>query len=89
MNKYAQFINEKEIYYAPKNYRLPDGRLIVNFNRSVACMVKYGFKLVKDERPIYNYETHYITLDKYVEEGECIRITYKTIKIPIYEEVEQ
>lgn len=86
MDRYAQLKEDGALYYAPKTYILPDGRRIINFDRAIPWLKKYGFKLVKDERPVYNYETHYIEVDKYIEEEDCIRVVYVIKDAPIWEE---
>lgn len=86
MDRYAQIKEDGTLYYAPKTYILPDGRRITNFDRATPWLKKYGFKIVIDERPEHDYNTHYIQLDKYIEEDDCIRITYIVLEIPLMKE---
>lgn len=82
MDKYAKLKEDNTLYYAPVNYKLEDGRIIANFNKSVKMMVRYGFKLVVEEMPEYNYNTHYIEINNCIEEDNCIRVIYIAVEIP-------
>ncbi|WP_294402664.1 hypothetical protein [uncultured Clostridium sp.] len=78
-SKYARLKNG-QLEYATKNWRTDDGKLIVNFTKSPAFMLRYGFKEVIDEIPEYNYETHYITFKEYIEEATIIKVTYDIVE---------
>lgn len=64
------------LQYAPNNYTTSTGSLILNFNKSISAMRSHGFKELIDIRPSYNPETHYISIDKYIENDESIMINY-------------
>lgn len=81
MDKYAKLKEDNTLYYAPVNYKLEDGRIIANFNKSVKMMVRYGFKLVIEEIPEYDYRTHYLGIGECIEEENSIRVIYETILI--------
>lgn len=72
-------LNNGVLEYAPINYTLSDGRVIVNFNKSEVLMKKYGFKLVVDEKPIFNQDTEYLVITGYNEQETTITVLY-TIK---------
>lgn len=69
-------LNEGVLEYAPTNYTLSDGRVIVNFNKSEVLMKKYGFKEVLDNQPIYNQDTECIAISGYVETDMNIIVNY-------------
>lgn len=75
---YAKLLNGV-LEYAPVNYTLSDGRAIVNFNKNEVLMKKYGFKLVVDEKPIYNQDTEYLVITGYNEQETTVTVLY-TIK---------
>lgn len=65
--------------YVPTNYTTPSGSLIVNFNKNVSLMKRYGFKEVVDIKPSYDEITEYLTISGYTENDESIIVNY-TIK---------
>lgn len=69
-------LNEGVLEYAPVNYTLTDGRVIVNFNKSITLMAKYGFKEVLDNQPIYNQDTEYLVISNYTETETNIVVNY-------------
>lgn len=76
-------LNNGVLEYAPVNYILSDGRVIVNFNKSITLMTKYGFKEVIDERPVYNQETEYLVNNGYTETDMNIIINYTVEQIKV------
>ena len=82
---YARLINGA-LDYAPDNYKLLDGRVIVGFNKSVALMTKYGFKEVIDEKPSYNPDTEYLVMSDYVEKEKTITIIYSIKQMDMVEQ---
>lgn len=86
---YAKLIKNK-LQYAPKNYKTNDV-LILNFNKNIELMKKYGFKEVIDIKPEYDSSTHYLSIDGYSEDETTITINYKINEIfvdttPTFEE---
>lgn len=73
--KYAKIVNG-ELIFAPSEYELPDGKIITQFNQSVALMVKYGFKEVIDTPPQYDKVTQYAVIDSYTESATQIIVGY-------------
>lgn len=69
-------LKEGVLSYAPTNYELEDGSIIVNFNRSDELMNEYGFKNVIDIQPLYDKETQYLSIEDYVENNTSITINY-------------
>lgn len=81
---YARLINDV-LEYAPDTFRDECGGTIIEFNKSVECMVANGFKFVEDIKPIYNSETHSLVLNQsnpYTESEEKITINYLIIEKP-------
>ena len=62
--------------YAPLNYVMPSGGLIVNFNKNIALMKNYGFKEVIDEKPNCDKSSEYLAIDGYSETKDTITINY-------------
>ena len=52
-------LNNGVLEFAPQNYKLSDGRLIVSINKSEALMKRYGFKEVVDNQPEFNVENEF------------------------------
>lgn len=69
-------LNNGVIEYAPTNYTLSDGRVIVNFNKSEVLMKKYGFKEVVDNPPTFNQDTEYLVISGYAETDVNIIVEY-------------
>jgi len=44
-------------------------------------MIKYGFKEVKDIRPVYNEETQYLHIKGYNVYGDYIFISYEVLEL--------
>lgn len=90
---YGKLINGN-IEYAPSNFKLNDGSIIVNFNKSIDLMVDHGFKNVIDNKPTYDISIEYITISNISETEKNIIINYVIKKIekidkiqtPTYEE---
>ena len=72
-------LNNGVIEYAPVNYTTASGSLIVNFNKNVTLMKRYGFKEVIDQRPSYDELTEYLTISGYTETEDNIQVVY-TVK---------
>lgn len=72
-------LNEGVLEYAPVNYTTASGSLIVNFNKNVTLMKRYGFKEVIDQRPSYDELTEYLTISGYTETEDNIQVIY-TVK---------
>lgn len=81
---YAKLENNKLIY-APKNLKVGD-KLILNFNKNVELMRQHGYKEVVDVKPLYDSNTHYLTVDGYTEEENSIIVNYKLNEIVISNE---
>lgn len=75
MNKFAKLIDNR-LEYAPVNYTLEDGRIIVGFNKSETLMRRYGFKEVIDIEPVYDPTIEYLTVTQYIETDLEIRPVY-------------
>lgn len=69
-------LNNGILEYAPMNYTMPTGGLIVNFNKNIALMKSYGFKEVIDNKPSYDNTTQYLSVSGYVENENNIIINY-------------
>lgn len=76
---YAKLENNKLIY-APENYDT-GANLILNFNKNIDLMKQYAFKEVIDNKPEYDSNTHYLTVDQYTEDIDTITINYKLNEI--------
>lgn len=84
-------LNNGILEYAPMNYTMPTGGLIVNFNKNIALMKSYGFKEVIDNKPSYDNTTQYLSVSGYVENENNVIINYvvneiETSKEPTLEE---
>lgn len=67
---------EGNLQYAPINYKLDTGEIIVNFNKNETIMVKYGFKKIVDNAPIYDIQTQYLEVENYTENDYEIIVNY-------------
>ena len=65
---YGKIIN-RELIYAPMNYKTSSGDLITNFNTNEDLMIQYGFKKINSIEPDYDKERECIVA-KYFEEFE-------------------
>lgn len=72
---YAKIING-EISYAPDVFNT-GMHLIVNFDRNIDLMKKYGYKPVVDIQPDYDPDTHCLSIGGYTENDNSIIINYK------------
>lgn len=72
-------LNNGVIEYAPVNYTTASGSLIVNFNKNITLMKRFGFKEVIDQKPPFNENTEYLTISGYTETEDNIQIIY-TVK---------
>lgn len=81
---YAKLENDRLIY-APRNYDTGEN-LILNFNKNIDLMKKYGFKEVIDNKPVYDNATHYLNIDTYTENDDTITINYTINEIEINNE---
>ena len=79
-------LNNGALEYAPQNYKLSDGRIIVGFNKSVALMTRYGFKEVIDKEPSYNTDTEYLVITGYTEQDTTITIIYSIKQMDMVEQ---
>lgn len=67
---------------APINYKLSDGRIILNFNKNEDIMKQYGYKNVIDIVPSCDKNTQYVQISGYDETDEAIIINYEIIDLP-------
>lgn len=72
---YAKVVNGALIE-APKNYKLDDGRLILNFNLDTDLMKTHGFKPVKRNKPAFNEETQTLVVLGFEDNEDAITINY-------------
>lgn len=72
---YAKVVNGALIE-APKNYKLEDGRLILNFNLDVDLMKMHGFKPIKRNKPTFNEETQTLVVLDFEDNEDVIVINY-------------
>lgn len=79
-------LNNGILEYAPINYTLSDGRVIVNFNKSEVLMKRYGFKLVVDEKPTFNVGTEYLVITGYNEQDATITVLYAIKQMDMIEQ---
>lgn len=69
--------------YAPINLKLENGGIIVNFNKNIDLMKKYGYKEVIDIQPSYDVSTQYLTIEGYTETDTEIIVNYAINEIVI------
>lgn len=62
--------------YAPTNLKLENGVMIVNLNKNITLMKKYGYKEIIDIQPGYDTETQYLTIGGYSETDTEIIVNY-------------
>lgn len=72
---YAKVVNGALIE-ASKNYKLEDGRLILNFNLDGDLMKTHGFKPVKRNKPTFNEETQTLVVLDFEDNEDVIVINY-------------
>ena len=73
--------------YAPTNLKLENGGIIVNFNKNIDLMKKYGYKEIIDIQPSYDSETHYLTIEGYTETDTEIIVNYAINEIEVSNEL--
>ena len=78
---YAKLKNNN-LTYAQKNFDT-GANLILNFNKNIELMKKYGFKEVIDIKPDYDSSTQYLSVEGYVENENNIVINYTINEIEI------
>lgn len=71
--------------YAPENLKLPNGKMILNFNNSENIMKKYGYKELANQIPAYDPATQNVYISEYVENDNEIIIVYRVYDIPVAE----
>lgn len=76
------------LVYAPENFTTPSGSLIVNFNKNVTLMKRYGFKEVVDVKPSYDELTEYLIISGYSENETSIIINYTIKQMDLIEQEE-
>lgn len=84
---YAKLI-ENKLLYAPINYTTTSGSIIVNFNKNITIMKRYGFKEVVDIKPSYDEVTEYLIISGYSESDDNITINYTVNQIELTEQEE-
>lgn len=76
---YAKVVNGALIE-APKNYKLEDGRLILNFNLDADLMKAHGFKPVKRNKPTFNEETQTLVVLDFEEVEDSVIVNYTIVE---------
>ena len=71
--------------YAPEIFSLPNGQIIINFNKNKNIMKKYGYKEVVNQIPAYNPSTQNVYISEYVDNYNEIIIVYEVCDIPVEE----
>lgn len=71
--------------YAPEIFSLPNGQIIINFNKNKNIMKKYGYKEVVNQIPAYDPATQNVYISEYVEDYNEIIIVYGVCDIPAEE----
>lgn len=71
--------------YAPEIFRLPNGQMILNFNKNKNIMKKYGYKEVVNQIPAYDPATQSVYISEYVDDYNEIIIVYGVRDIPVEE----
>lgn len=74
-------LNDGVLQYAPKNYKNSNGNIIVNFNKNEELLRNYGYKIIINEKPIFNKETEYLAIIGYEETEDSIIINYEIKEI--------
>lgn len=73
--------------YAPTNLKLENGGIIVNFNKNIDLMKKYGYKEVIDIQPSYDVSMQYLTIEGYSETDTEIIVNYAINEIEVSDEL--
>ena len=76
---YAKVVNGALIE-APKNYKLEDGRLILNFNLDADLMKEHGFKPVKRNKPSFDEETQTLIVSDFEEVEDSVIVNYTIVE---------
>ena len=76
---YAKVVNGALIE-APKNYKLEDGRLILNFNLDTDLMKEHGFKPVKRNKPSFDEETQTLIVSDFEEVEDSVIVNYTIVE---------
>jgi hypothetical protein len=71
--------------YAPEIFSLPNGQIIINFNKNKNIMKKYGYKEVVNQIPAYDPATQSVYISEYVDDYNEIIIVYGVRDIPAEE----
>lgn len=79
MEKYG-ILENGILKYAPRNFKTKDS-LILNFNKNVDLMIKYGYKKVIDIKPSYDVSIQRIVSNGYKENVNSIIILYSVVDI--------
>lgn len=69
------------LQYAPKDLMLDSGEVIVDFNQNEKLMLIYGYLPIEYEKPKYDEEVEYLTIDYYSTLPDKIKVVYKVNKI--------
>jgi hypothetical protein len=83
---FGRLINGK-LQFATRHFKTDDGKLILNFNKSINKMKSFGFKEVIDIRPAFDKDTQLVNMVGYNETEDAIEILYEVVDKPIEEEV--
>lgn len=75
-----------QLIYAQEYYFSSDGKMIINFNKSVELMTTYGFKPIINNIPNYDEKTQYIVFSHYEEAEEQISVEYEVLNIELTKE---
>ena len=76
---YAKVVNGALIE-APKNYKLEDGRLILNFNLDADLMKEHGFKPVKRNKPSFDAQTQTLIVSDFEEVEDSVIVNYTIVE---------
>ena len=71
-------IIEGKLSYPPKNLKLDDGKLILNFNKNEELMRQYGYKDIIDVKPAYDETSQYLLITGYTDR-DSITINYDVV----------
>ena len=76
---YAKVVNGALIE-APKNYKLEDGCLILNFNLDADLMKEHGFKPVKRNKPSFDAQTQTLIVSDFEEVEDSVIVNYTIVE---------
>ena len=74
---YGKVVNG-EIVYAPYNYRLSNGTLIIGFNTNVELMIQYGYKEIVEYKVDYDPNTEELYISNIEETINLINVYYSS-----------